>query len=498
LLAKGFVQSASPAPSFETSSDSWQPTSIDGVPPGRYGHTIIWTGNEMIVWGGYYYFEHFLNSGAKYNPTIDTWTPITSTNAPVGRLRHTAVWTGNQMIVWGGESGGLGATTNTGGRYDPVTDTWTPMTVTNAPAPREWHSAVWTGSELIVWGGCSTISCNQRFNDGGRYDPVSDTWRPITSSIAARYTHQAFWTGDKMIVWGGTTDPQGYSFDPDTNIWTPITTTNAPAPAFGSAGIWTGSELIVWGGCTVYASPCPSYVQGGGRYQPDTDTWTPITTTNAPATRNAHTAVWTGSEMIVWGGSGTGCLNTGGRYNPNADTWISTSIMDAPSLRCFHGAAWTGATMIIWGGCDTAVCGNAAYPVAGGKYKPSLYHVYLPIIFKPAPTPTPQADLRIVTLSSSSAPEYVTIQNYGEAAQNMTDWHLVSVVGPQTFDFPAGYILAAGATVRIESNDGATNNPPAVLFWSSEAIWNNAGDKAELRDSWGNLVSSTCYGSGCP
>ena len=32
------------------------------------------------------------------------------------------------------------------------------------------------------------------------------------------------------------------------------------------------------------------------------DTWTATTTDNAPSARDGHTAVWTGSEMIVWGG----------------------------------------------------------------------------------------------------------------------------------------------------------------------------------------------------
>jgi len=32
-------------------------------------------------------------------------------------------------------------------------------------------------------------------------------------------------------------------------------------------------------------------------------TWTPTSTTAAPATRKMHTAVWTGSRMIVWGGA---------------------------------------------------------------------------------------------------------------------------------------------------------------------------------------------------
>ena len=55
------------------------------------------------------------------------------------------------MIVWGGY--GAGIETNTGGRYNPSTDSWTATSTTNAPAARYGHTAVWTGSEMIVWGG---------------------------------------------------------------------------------------------------------------------------------------------------------------------------------------------------------------------------------------------------------------------------------------------------------------------------------------------------------
>jgi phosphatidylserine/phosphatidylglycerophosphate/cardiolipin synthase-like enzyme len=110
----------------------------------------------------------------------------------------------------------------------------------------------------------------------------------------------------------------------------------------------------------------------------------------------------------------------------------------------------------------------------------------------------PQADPRIVTLSGTSTPEYVTIQNFGAGSQDMTGWYLLSVVGPQTFYFPAGYTLAPGATVRIESYTGAAHNPPAVLLWSSAAIWNNSGDKAVLYNSSAVAVSSLCYGNACP
>src|SRR6266513_1758169 len=83
--------------------------------------------------------------------TDDTWTATSTTSAPAGRQRHTAVWTGSEMIVWGGLGSGSGL--NTGGRYNPSTDSWTATSTTGAPAARAAHTAVWTGSEMIVWGG---------------------------------------------------------------------------------------------------------------------------------------------------------------------------------------------------------------------------------------------------------------------------------------------------------------------------------------------------------
>ena len=57
------------------------------------------------------------------------------------------------MIVWGGRDGGSNSYLNTGGRYNPGTDSWTATSTNGAPAGRYWHTAVWTGSEMIVWGG---------------------------------------------------------------------------------------------------------------------------------------------------------------------------------------------------------------------------------------------------------------------------------------------------------------------------------------------------------
>ena len=110
----------------------------------------------------------------------------------------------------------------------------------------------------------------------------------------------------------------------------------------------------------------------------------------------------------------------------------------------------------------------------------------------------PVSPLTIQTLSYSGRDEFVTIRNDGSAALNMTGWKLVSVVGEQTYHFPSGYVLGAGAIVQVHSGPDAASDPAGNLLWSTGYIWRDDWDKAELRDAAGVLVSSWCYGAGCP
>ncbi len=254
------------------STDSWTATTTNSAPSARYGHTAVWTGNAMIVFGGYSFATFTaLNDGGRYNPLTDSWTNITTTGAPAARYYHTAVWTGNEMIVWGG--GGAGYL-NDGGRYNPVSNGWTAVTGTGAPAGRSSHTAVWTGNEMIVWGGYN----GSYLNDGGRYNPVSNGWTAITSTGAPsmRNGHTAVWTGSKMIVWGGNNGSvplnDGGIYDPVSNTWTPVSTIGAPSARYYHTAVWTGTEMIVWGG----ANGTSSLPNDGGRYNPATDTWTPL------------------------------------------------------------------------------------------------------------------------------------------------------------------------------------------------------------------------------
>jgi N-acetylneuraminic acid mutarotase len=284
---------------LDCADGSWTATMTVNAPNARDRHTAVWTGSEMIVWGGSFLDNgwHYFNTGGRYNPATDSWTATSTANAPVARDVHTAVWTGSEMIVWGG---GDNNELNTGGRYNPATDSWTATSTANAPTARVSHTAVWTGSEMIVWGGYG-CGGNCILNSGGRYNPISNSWTGTSTSSApsARWYHGTIWTGSEMIVWGGTNSMNylntGGRYDPKTDRWTATGVPNGVLGRAGHTAVWTGGEMIVWGGADSTFNDCNT----GGRYNPSTDSWMATSLGNAPSARDSHTAIWTGTEMIA-------------------------------------------------------------------------------------------------------------------------------------------------------------------------------------------------------
>ncbi|MCX6879577.1 MAG: galactose oxidase [Verrucomicrobia bacterium] len=351
--------------------DHWQ-EQLNATPPApRNLHTAVWTGSEMIVWGGWN-GSGYLNGGKRYNPASNTWTALAARDAPTVRAWHTAVWTGSEMIVWGGWSGS--GCLNDGARYDPAANCWTAVATTGTPAERQYHTAVWTGREMIVWGGVGNSGYLNYLNDGGRYDPTANRWSAVatTGSPSVRTGHTAVWTGSEMIVWGGRDGSSSFNdggrYDPaGAGAWTaiPNTLANTPGGRSHHTAVWTGSEMIVWGG----VGTSPGILDDGGRYNPaGAGTWAAVNTTGAPAARADHTAVWTGSEMIVWGGAVQGgLLNDGGGFDPSSDRWTAVTTSGAPAARTDHTAVWAGSEMIVWGGRGDAGYLNDTWSYTPGK-----------------------------------------------------------------------------------------------------------------------------------
>jgi len=282
----------------------------------------VWAGNQMVVWGGVAGSPSGLvNTGGRYDPRTDTWSPTSTVQVPSARARAPVVWTGHEVILWGGTIQSQ-PPPDPGGRYDPATDTWRSISMIGAPSLRTEHSLAWTGREVLVWGGRSPSW--EALQTGGRYNPRNDTWVATSTDGApsARSGHVTVWTGHEMVVWGGgpgAAVDTGGRYDPADDSWRPTTVVGAPSPRLWSAVIWTGREMLVWGG---FVPAQGWYVASGGKYDPLADRWASMSTVNSPSTRYDGTSVWTGRSLIIWGGAlqNQAYLNGGARYFPDDST----------------------------------------------------------------------------------------------------------------------------------------------------------------------------------
>lgn len=387
LSAEKFRVPAAEEPDMSANThlaESWQARENPDL-RGRSANTAVWTGTEMITFGGEGMGVSF-DDGARYDPAKNAWALLPSEGAPSSRTGHTAVWTGNEMIIWGGFGGIWGNDTNRndGARYHPASDTWKPVSIKNAPAARFDHTAVWTGKEMLIWGGFTDSHsryqggyADAHLRSGGRYDPATDSWKAITTRGAPskRCWHTAVWTGTEMIIWGGGNANEGLNdgarYNPATDTWTPVSRKCPLRPRAGHVAVWLGDpdrggcpggEMLVWGGSSREGDGPAEYFKDGARYNPATDTWTPISKVGAPKGRVITKAVWTGVEMVFWGGVNDlqaadepdfgRFVGSGGRYNPATDTWIKMSSDGAPAPRLVTAVVWTGQALLLHGGYD--------------------------------------------------------------------------------------------------------------------------------------------------
>lgn len=254
---------------------------------------------------------------------------------------------------------------------------WQPMATAAIPG-RTMHTAVWTGSKMLVWGGYGSSPSYK--NDGAAWDFASDTWTTLaTSPLAGRRQHAAVWTGSKMIVWSGydgsTQYKDGALYDPATNSWKTLAT----SPLSGrhnAAVVWSKAinQMIVWGGCT--SSDCSAVTNDGATYDPATDTWTAIPA-GPLAARTDMAFEIVGGELVIFGGrnsAGT-ALGDGGRFDPTTKVWTKYSDPGATlDARYDSSAVSDGTTLWVFGGrtssSSSSAKGGAAYFQPGVGWSP--------------------------------------------------------------------------------------------------------------------------------
>ena len=249
-------------------------TELPAPPEIRNGAAQVWTGSELLIWGGYTGFDELdvVANGHAFDATEMTWRPID--HAPIGPRAHMAfAWTGSELLIWGGWSGRYGYEFaeeffDDGAAYDPVSDSW--RMLPQAPIDARAPLSVWTGRQMLVWG--TALRVEERPRDGAAYDPATDSWRPIAEAPIELTDATAVWTGTEMIVFGaalhGGNHPEtptaiGAAYDPASDTWRQLPESDIDPNA--NTASWLGDRLIAW-----------DYSENTSAYSPGSATWSSL------------------------------------------------------------------------------------------------------------------------------------------------------------------------------------------------------------------------------
>ena len=333
---------ASVAPSG--ASTTWQP--IPKAPiDGRVSAGTVWTGDEMIVWGGVVRERRAeaVGDGAAFDPVAASWHSIRS--APQGMLGgggQAAAWTGRRAVFWAGNS--LEGPAR-GAVYDPRTDRW--RLLSRGPlGPREGYLSAWTGDELVIVGGSSGDALARPI--AAAVDPRTDAWHRLSglNTLDGLLPSGVVWSGDRLFVGGTvydcppqdpcTSGPVFLSYDLATDQMEELDLTNAPAASFTPIG-WTGGEVFGTG------DDASSVLF----YDSEADRWRSGTAAPCALEDSASRQVAFLDDRYVTA-CGPDALQV---YTLASDAWETSPAGHSPlNSRWASEIAWTGSDLIVWSG----------------------------------------------------------------------------------------------------------------------------------------------------
>jgi hypothetical protein len=361
----------------------------------RNAHAAVWTGEEMLVFGG----DVERDSGdpaegaAAYSPTTNTWREIAE---PPEHLRGAvlAVWTGDVVVAFPEDQtedrGDAADGEQPGAVYDPDEDTWTEIPTSGVGVVTFGTQVFWTGDRVVVVGMVDPADPDGAMGRAALYDPATDTWERVDDAplvlgqaFGGWHAPDAVWTGEEVLYVGIVVDdPSGSSssgsstfdtvgdrlgvlaLDPASGTWREL-----PAPPlsvrFGSSVVWTGSELLIAGGSAL-ADEAELY--DGAILDPATGTWQPLP--ELP-----------GGLRVGEGGDTGSAVLAGGKlvFLQTWDTDDRPVIFDPATRSWFLGephphavfqpvTVSIGDTVLLWGGSESA--GSGADVATGYAYTP--------------------------------------------------------------------------------------------------------------------------------
>ena len=245
---------------------------------------------------------------------------------------------------------------------------WAAEGWTELPPPPEWRefaAIVWTGSELLSWGG-RTGGGGPPASDGFAFDPVPRAWTAIPSAPEALGAPRGVWTGEEALFFELDEEEGSGSviaFDPDARRWHSLSSP-PHEPGWGGAWAWTGSELIVAGGGDVGDSE----THQAWALDPVRDAWRPLP--DMPIAVNLADATWTGEEVVVVGSEidrrnhASTRTAVAAAYDPVGDSW--RRLPDPPVSAQTSAVDTVDGRLVAWEGYSPA---SAEYLPAEDRWR---------------------------------------------------------------------------------------------------------------------------------
>lgn len=374
----------SPAPVPTASAADLQGGHWSNLPPApvqpRTSASVVWTGRELLVWGGFSYtFHTVFSDGAAYDPEARRWRSLAAT--PLSpRTGQATVWTGNEMVVWGGFSNWdvlLASALDDGAAYNPTIDSWRPLPRGHL-SPRGAAISAWTGSEMVVLGGSS--GSGEEYTDGAAFDPTSGKWRVIAAPIPPG-GHPLTWRTGVFIdghllawsVWATSRQigPNSYvmSGGADLFSYSPVADSWRTVPPSEDAlldvfDVLVANTQVIVRGLPFNCGQCPHpfIPPVTAMYDPAGNIWSRLPAD--PLAVDSLSSAWTGAALFSFN-TATMASNTplgsAETYDPERRSWFR--LAGSPVVCPIEGLAWTGRDILAY--CSWSPPSAGSTPFSG-------------------------------------------------------------------------------------------------------------------------------------
>lgn len=306
-----FIESSAPRPARD-------PNYLDQGPlEPRGGHSVFWTGEEMLIWGGSRGDERdFLVDGALYNPETSTWRQLPP--APLQPEPTVAVWTGEQLIVVG-TSGTVAYSIEHG---------WENLTTSPDLQIDAGADAVWDGGRMLLWSGEQMAAL----------DPVADTWRSLSAPSGS--TLRGLHADDGVVIAVGFNPAGCFPLDAYVLVgseWEKLPEVDVGTPSrhgcvIPSTTALIGGRLIVW---DTAANETRTMA-----YDFETERWSEVGANPLDGSESFPTPLVTESFVLAFDHDSMAAM-----FDPNEDSWRRLS---SPGIGGPY-SIWTGQEVLTWG-----------------------------------------------------------------------------------------------------------------------------------------------------